>query len=151
MSIDAQHTLWQIPSVKSGKEYLEFLGKRHWDFYFKKPGTQTVYWNYDLKSLIERHVPKASERLYRDLKSRNYQDISEYRLLGEDKSIISDSILITDWKLVITSRDFRSEITNYVGGNANLYKMKKNTTLIINSEAVTLDEGVAPQKYQRGN
>ena len=138
-------------SILLWKEYIEFLWKRQWDFYFKKPGTQTVYWNYDLKSLIERHVLKASEQLYQDLKPRNYQEFSEYRLLGEDKSIISDGKLITDWKLVITSRDFRSQIMNYIGGNANHYKMKENTTLIINSGAVTLDEGVAPQKYQRGN
>ena len=59
VSVDAQHTLWQVPSVKTGKEYVKLLGKRHWDTYYQKLCVDTLYWNYLLKDLIQKKCTKG--------------------------------------------------------------------------------------------
>ena len=58
--------------------------------------------------MIVENVPKSYEQQKRDKNSVVYQDFSDYRMLGEERSIVSEDRIITDWKLVNTNRDFRS-------------------------------------------
>ena len=61
-SIDARYTLWEVPDASNGKEYISFLGRKHWEYYFKTLNVSTVYWNYDLYSVIKQQIPKHQER-----------------------------------------------------------------------------------------
>ena len=61
-SVDAQHTLWERPDAANGKDYISFLNRRHWNYYFKSLGADTLYWNYDLGDIIHRKVPKSDEQ-----------------------------------------------------------------------------------------
>ena len=65
-------------------------------------------------------------------------------------SIVSEDRIITDWKLVNTNRDFRSQITKFVGKYAHHYQIKSKKMLVINSEAMKNDDGVFPYQYQQG-
>ena len=113
-------------------------------------GVNTVYWNYDLKALLDVKVPKGYEQHKRDKDSIAYQDFSDYRLLGEEKCIVDENHIVSDWKLVTTNREFRSQISKFVGEHAHYYKINKEKILIINSEAMKKGDGIIPQQYQRG-
>ena len=45
VSVDCQHTLWNIPTAQNGRECIQFLDKRFIKKYLKY--ADTVYWNYD--------------------------------------------------------------------------------------------------------
>ena len=64
-SVDAQHTLWNTPTAENGKQYIGFLYERHWSYYFNKLDVNTLYWNYDLKSVVDCATPKACEQVRR--------------------------------------------------------------------------------------
>ena len=45
VSVDCQHTLWNVPTAKN-------------DNYFTNYG-QTLYWNYDLRETVKKAIPKS--------------------------------------------------------------------------------------------
>ena len=151
-SIDAQHTLWEVPDALSGKEYISFLGRRHWDYYFKTLNVTTLYWNYDLHSIINKHIPKHQEQA-RQSSAKLSTEFSTNRLLGESRNIISDTHLTTEWSYVTNDRDARNTVAKYVGGNAAHFSLQQGKTLIINSEYMKDKDNVhvIPQLYTRDN
>ena len=64
-SVDAQHTLWNTPSAENGMQDVKFINERHWSYYFQTLNVNTLYWNYDLKSIVEKTTPKANEQARR--------------------------------------------------------------------------------------
>ena len=89
-SVDAQHTLWETPDASNGKEYISFLRKRHWNYYFKALHMETLYWNYDLHNIIKKSIPKQQEQAWRS-SNKQATEFSTDRLLGRAKSIIGDT------------------------------------------------------------
>ena len=53
VSVDCQHTLWNVPTAKNGKEYIEFLEKRFISKYLTNYA-DTLYWNYDLGETVKK-------------------------------------------------------------------------------------------------
>ena len=58
MSVDCQHTLWNVPTVKNGKEYIEFLEKQFISTYLTNCA-DTLYWNCDLVETVEKTILKS--------------------------------------------------------------------------------------------
>ena len=147
VSVDSQHTLWNSPGVKSGTEYIRFIGARFFNHYFLTLDASTVYWNYDLYSIVKSSVPKSLEQEKRDKKSEDKLQFCESRLLNEENKIITDSTIIQDWSQVTSDRKKRNNIAKYVGSNCIHYKLPAMKKLIVNSEAVKADQKVIPQVY----
>ena len=55
VSVDSQHTLWNVPFGKNG---IQLLDKRFIKKYLRY--ADTVYWNYNLGDTIKKYVPKSS-------------------------------------------------------------------------------------------
>ena len=55
VSVDSQHTLWNVPLGKNG---IQLLDKRFIKKYLRY--ADTVYWNYNLGDTIKKYVPKSS-------------------------------------------------------------------------------------------
>ena len=53
VSVDSQHTLWNVPIAKNGKEYIEFLEKRFINKYLTDY-TDTLYCNYGLGETVKK-------------------------------------------------------------------------------------------------
>ena len=151
-SVDAQHTVWEVPDALSGKEYISLLGRRHWDYYFKTLNVTTLYWNYDLHSIINKYIPKHQEQARRS-SAKLSTEFSTNRLLGKSRDIISDTHLTTEWSYVTNDRDARNTVAKYVGGNAAHFSVQQGKTLIINSEYMKDEDKVhvTPQLYTRDN
>ena len=64
VSVDCQHTLWNVPTAKNGKEFIEFLDKRFIKKYLSY--ADTVYWNYDLGNTTKKYVPISATQVKRD-------------------------------------------------------------------------------------
>ena len=96
-SVYAQHTLWNTQTAENGKQHIGFLYERHWSYYFNKLDVNALYWNYDLKSVVECTTPRATEQVRRSSKKLNgYEDYSVDRLIKNHKDIIADHGLINN-------------------------------------------------------
>ena len=150
VSVDAQHTLWESPGIKTGKDYVNFIGRRHWDYFFKKLNVSTVYWNYDLYSLVKKKIPKTEEQEKRDQrKSEESESYNDHHLLKDSSVIISDNTITSNWRLIMNNRECRNTIANYVGSSAHFYHMEEGKHLIINSEYNKNEEKVIPQEFTK--
>ena len=82
-SVDCQHTIWNVPTAKNSREYIEFLDKR----FIKKYLTyaDTVYWNYYLGDTIKKYVPKSATQEKCDHTKKRANGISSKPIFRESK------------------------------------------------------------------
>ena len=115
-TVDAQHTLWDTPTASNGKDYISFLFKRHWSYYFNVVKSNIVYWSYDLKSAVDSMVPKTQEQQRRGKgEKQQIDELCADRLMGT-KEIITNNHVISDWKFVQHNRRARNLVAVGVGG-----------------------------------
>ena len=128
------------------------LRRRHWYYYFKTLNVTTLYWNYDLHSIINKHTPKHQEQTRRS-SAKLSTEFSTNRLLGKSRDIISDTHLTTEWSYVTNDQDARNTVEKYVGGNAAHFSLQQGKTLFINSVYMKGEDNVLviPQLYTRDN
>ena len=148
VSVDCQHALWNVPTAKNGREYIEFLDKRFIKKYLSY--ADNVSWNCDLGGTIRKYVPKSATQEKRDHTKKELKDFLQSRLLGE-VNIISDTYVAEDWSTIICDRKNRNQIAKYVGGNFSFLKLPECKTVIVNSEAVMNGNHAVPQLYQNKN
>ena len=78
-SVNCQHTLWNVPIAKNGKEYIEFLEKRFINKYLTNYA-DTLYWNYDLGETVKKNIPKSAVQEMRDTMKKDKMDYLQSRL-----------------------------------------------------------------------
>ena len=89
MSVDSQHSLWNSPTAKNGKQYINFIEKWFIQKYLQTYA-DTLYWNYDLGDTVKKFVPKSVVYEIRDSVKKEKMDFLQGRLLGE-VNLISDT------------------------------------------------------------
>ena len=149
VSVDCQHTLWNVPTAKNGKEYIEFLEKRFMNKYLTNYA-DTLYWNYDLGETVKKTIPKSAVQETRDTMKKDKMDYLQSRLLGEE-NIISDDYITDDWNAIICDRANRNKVAKYVGANCHLMHIPPGKLLVTNSEAVMNGERSVPMIYKNKN
>ena len=149
-TVDAQHTLWDTPPASNGKDYISFLFKRHWSYYFNVVKSNIIYWSYDLKSAVDSMVSKTQEQQRRGKGEKQQMDeFCADRLMGT-KEIITNNHVISDWKFVQHNRRARNLVANYVGGNSDNCPIPNGKALVINSEFMKDEDGfVCPQQFKK--
>ena len=72
VSVDCQHTLRTVSTVKNGREYIQILDKR----FIKKNlrYTDTVYWNCDT---IKKYISKSATQEKRDTTKKEQMDFHQ--------------------------------------------------------------------------
>ena len=65
ISVDCQHTLWNVPAANNGREYIQFLDKKIIKNYLRYP--DAVYWDCNLGDTIKKYVPKLATQEKRDI------------------------------------------------------------------------------------
>ena len=105
VSVDCQHTIWNVPTAQNGREYIEFIDKRFIKKYLSY--ADTVCWNYDLVDTIKKYVPKSATQEKRDHTKKEQMDFLQGRLLGE-VNIISDTYVAEDWSTIICEKKNRN-------------------------------------------
>ena len=145
LSVYCQHTSWNFPTAKNGREYIEFLDKGFIKKYLSY--ADTAYWNYNLGDTVKKYVPRSATLEKRDHTKKEQIDFLQSRLLGE-ANIISDTYVAEDWSTIICDRKNKNQIAKYDGGNFSFLKLPKGKTVIVNSEAVMNSNHAVPQLYQ---
>ena len=105
VSINCQHTPWNVLTAKNGRQYIQFLKIRFVKKYLSYDGI--VYWNYDLSDTIKKYVAKSAIQEKRDISKKEQMDFLQSRLLGK-VNIISDTYVAEDWSTIICEKKNRN-------------------------------------------
>ena len=102
MSVDSQHTLLNSPTVKNGKDYINFIAKRFIQNY-SHAYADALYWNYDLGDTVKKFVPKSVVHEIRDSVKEEKMDFLQGRLL--EVNLMSDTHIVEDCNGIICDQN----------------------------------------------
>ena len=117
VSVNCQDTLWNVPTAKNGKEYIEFLEKRFISKYLTNY-PEALDWNCDLGETVTKNIPKSFVQETRHSIKKDKMDYLQSRFSGQEN--ISDDYITDDYNTIICDRANRNKVAKYVGANCHL-------------------------------